>query len=93
MHVGTMVIACLHMAKQLTVRGVPDEVADRLDKISKARGQSMNATINALLAQAAGEDARRRWLERFVTWTADDLAEFEEALAAQRTIDDALWRG
>jgi predicted transcriptional regulator len=81
------------MAKQLTVRGVPDEVADRLDKISKARGQSMNATINALLAQAAGEDARRRWLERFVTWTADDLAEFEEALAAQRTIDDALWRG
>ena len=88
-----MVIACLHMAKQLTVRGVPDEVADRLDKISKARGQSMNATINALLAQAAGEDARRRWLERFVTWTADDLAEFEEALAAQRTIDDALWRG
>lgn len=80
------------MAKQLTVRGVPDEVANRLDKISKARGQSMNATINDLLAQAAGEDARRRWLERFATWTAADLAEFEASLAAQRTIDDALWR-
>lgn len=81
------------MAKQLTVRGVSDEVADRLDKISKARGQSLNATINALLAQAAGEDARRTWLERYVTWTADDLAEFEASLAPQRTIDDALWRG
>ena len=80
------------MAKQLTVRGVPDEVASRLEKISRQRGQSLNATINALLAQAAGEDARRRWLERFVTWTADDLAEFEASLAAQRTIDDALWR-
>ena len=80
------------MAKQLTVRGVPDEVASRLEKISKQRGQSLNATINALLAQAAGEDARRKWLERFVTWTAADLAEFDAALATQRTIDDALWR-
>ncbi|HEY8136011.1 MAG TPA: hypothetical protein VIF08_08240 [Candidatus Limnocylindrales bacterium] len=80
------------MARQLTVRGVPDEVASRLEKISRQRGQSLNATINALLAQAAGEDARRRWLERFVTWTAADLAEFDAALAAQRTIDDALWR-
>jgi hypothetical protein len=92
MHVGIIVIACLHMAKQLTVRGVPDEIVDRLDKISKARGQSMNATINILLAQAAGEDPRRRWLERFVTWTADDLAEFEASLASQRKVDDALWR-
>jgi hypothetical protein len=80
------------MARQLTVRGVPDEIADRLEKISKARGQSLNATINVLLAQAAGEDARRKWLERFATWTAADLAEFEAALAAQRVIDDALWR-
>ena len=80
------------MSKQLTVRGVPDEVAARLEKISKVRGKSMNAMINELLAQAAGEDARRRWLERFVTWTDADLAEFEASLAAQRTIDDDLWR-
>lgn len=80
------------MAKQLTVRGVPDEVASRLEKISKARGQSMNATINALLAQAAGEDARRRHLERYMTWTAQDLAEFEAALSEIRTVDDELWR-
>ena len=80
------------MAKQLTVRGVSDEVADRLNKISKVRGQSLNATVNALLAQAAGEDERRRRLERYVTWTGDDLAEFEASLAAQRTIDDAIWR-
>ena len=80
------------MAKQLTVRGVSDEVADRLAKLSKSRGQSLNTTINILLAQAVGEDERRRRLERYVGWTQADLAEFEEELAAQRTIDDALWR-
>jgi hypothetical protein len=79
------------MSKQLTVRGVSDDVAERLSKLSKSRGQSLNTTINILLAQAVGEDERRRRLERYVGWTASDLAEFEEALAAQRTIDDALW--
>jgi hypothetical protein len=28
---------------------------------------------------------RRRRLARYMTWTAEDLAEFNEALAAQRT--------
>jgi hypothetical protein len=80
------------MSKQLTVRGVSDDVADRLVKLSRSRGQSLNATINILLAQAVGEDERRRRLERYMTWTERDLAEFDEALAAQRTVDDKLWR-
>jgi hypothetical protein len=79
------------MAKQLTVRGVPDDVVDRLEKMSKARGQSMNATINLLLAEAAGQDARRRHLERYMTWSPQDLAEFEAALSEIRTVDDDLW--
>ena len=79
------------MPKQLTVRGVSDEVADRLNKLSTVRGQSLNATVNALLEDAVGANARRRRLERYATWTADDLAQFESSLAVQRTIDDALW--
>ena len=79
------------MSKQLTVRGVPDEVADRLNKLSAVRGQSLNATVNALLEDAVGENARRRRLERYASWTADDLAQFEASLAVQRTIDDAVW--
>ena len=31
------------MPKQLTVRGVPDEVGRRLESLSRARGQSVNA--------------------------------------------------
>ncbi len=80
------------MSKQLTVRGVPDEVGRRLESLSRARGQSVNATVLEILDQAVGAEERRRRLARYTTWKADDLAEFERALAAQRTIDEDLWR-
>jgi hypothetical protein len=80
------------VAKQLTIRGVPDEVADRLDALAKERGQSLNAAVNGILEDAVGVDARLRRLRRYATWSAEDLAEFEEALGAQRVIDDELWR-
>lgn len=80
------------MGKQLTVRGVPDEVVERLEKLSRARGQSVNATVREILGDAVGADERLRRLERYVTWTPDDLAEVIEAVAAQRTVDADLWR-
>ncbi len=80
------------MAKQLTIRGVSEEVGKRLESLSRARGRSVNATVLEILEAAVGPDERRRKLARYATWTAEDLAEFNEALAAQRTIDDPLWR-
>ena len=80
------------MPKQLTVRGVSDELDRRLTKLSRARGQSVNSTALQLLEQAVGIDARRQRLERYATWTAADLKEFEAALADQRVIDDGLWK-
>lgn len=80
------------MAKQLTVRGVPDEVADRLSRLSKGRSRSLNATVVEILASAVGFDQRRERLSRYATWTDDDVAEFDRALAAQRVIDADLWR-
>jgi plasmid stability protein len=80
------------MAKQLTIRGVPDEVGQRLESLSRARGQSVNTTVLEILGAALGVDERRNRLARYVTWTPEDLAEFKEALTAQRTIDDPLWR-
>ena len=80
------------MGKQLTIRGVSDEVGQRLEKLSRARGQSLNTTVLSILESAVGVDERRQRLERYTTWTQEDLEEFNEALAPQRTIDDALWR-
>jgi hypothetical protein len=79
------------MAKQLTIRGVSDEVGQRLEGLSRARGQSVNIVVLEILEGAVGVNERRRSLARYTTWTPDDLAEFNQALAAQRTIDDPLW--
>lgn len=80
------------MAKQLTIRGVSEEVGQRLEKLSRAKGQSLNATVVNILEAAVGVDERRRRLARYTTWTQEDLEEFSAAFAAQRTIDDPLWR-
>lgn len=84
---------CYHayMAKQLTIRGVPDEVAERLAHVSREKGCSLNQTVVDILKQAVGFHERRQRLERYATWTDDDLAAFNAALAEQRVIDDDLW--
>ena len=79
------------MGKQLSIRGVPDEVARRLAQLSRDRGQSLNATVLEVLKRAVDVDERHAYLERYATWTDQDLDEFERALAAQRVIDDELW--
>ncbi len=80
------------MSTQLTIRGVSDATAQRLKRLSREREQSLNATVLEILERALGTEERRRHLERYATWTAADRVEFEEALRAQRTIDDELWR-
>lgn len=80
------------MAKQLTIRGVPDEVGRRLEIISRERQQSINATVVGILESAVGFEQRRARLSRYATWTERDRLEFEGALAQQRSVDDADWR-
>jgi len=80
------------MAKQLTIRGVPDEVASRLDRLSRSRGRSVNATVVDILAVAVDFNERREHLAHYATWTEEDVTEFTKGLAAQRVVDDRLWR-
>ena len=79
------------MARQLTVRGVSDEVSRRLDELSKATGKSVNATVLEVLEHAFDVDARRRRLERYATWSEEEYREFQANLAAQRAIDPEVW--
>ena len=78
--------------RQLTIRNVPDEVGKRLDRLSRDRGESLNTVMLSILTDSVGVDARRTRLERYATWTEDDAAAFDAALAGQRTIDVDLWR-
>jgi plasmid stability protein len=80
------------MPTRMTLRGVPDELASRLRSLAKARGESLNSTLLRILEDAVGMNGRRSRLERYATWTKEDLAEFEEVLGAQRRVEDDLWR-
>jgi hypothetical protein len=80
------------MDRQITVRGVSQDLASRLKKLAGARGESVNATVLRLLRRATGIDERGERLRRYATWSDADLEEFESALKAQRAIDVELWR-
>ena len=80
------------MAKQMTIRGVPEDVVGKLRRLSKRHGRSVNTTVLEILRQAVGSDARRERLARYATWTPEDLAQVEETVASQRVIDESLWR-
>lgn len=80
------------MPRQLTIRNLSDEVVHRLKQLSTEGGLSMNATVVTILERAVDMRARRASLERYVTWTDDDLEEFDTAIADQRVIDAELWR-
>lgn len=78
--------------KQLTVRGVPDELGRRIQEASRASGKSLNATVLELLTTAVGLSDRRAWLERFMTWSPDEVAELDQFSRSQRAIDAKLWK-
>ena len=79
-------------AKQITVRNVTPELDRRLKELSESRGESVNSTILYILRQHLDVNERRKRLARYATWSKRDQAEFQEALGAQRTVDESLWK-
>lgn len=80
------------MARQISIRGVSEELGKRLHRLGRDRGQSVNTVILNILKSAVGISDRRQALTRYTTWTQEDLAEFDDALRDQRTIDEGMWR-
>ena len=55
-------------------------------------GESMNTTILRLLEDAVGTSDRSEFLRSMPKWSDDEADQFDDALKAQRAIDDKLWR-
>ena len=79
-------------SSQLTIRNVDEDLSQRLRAISATAGESLNATVLRILRDAVGVDARRKRFERYMTWTDEDLEEFNAALRAQRVVDEKQWK-
>ncbi len=81
--------------KAVTLRNVPPELADQLEKEAAAAGTSMNKTVIRLLERATGIAGRRRRhhdLDHLAgSWSAEEAHDFERELARQRRVDPELW--
>jgi len=80
--------------KNLTIRNVPDDLADALEREKSRRRGSVNQTVIEVLSQGLGVGTRRsNGIARFAgTWTAEEHRRFEENTASFEDIDDELWR-
>jgi hypothetical protein len=83
-------------AKHLTVRNIPSEVSRALEREKRRRGASLNRTVIELLGQGLGvglSEGRSNGLRRLAgTWSEEQRAEFETAIAAAEDVDTELWR-
>ena len=79
---------------QYTIRNVPTTLDAELRRRALEEGKSLNEVAIEALARGAGisgERSRKRDLSDIVgTWQHDP--EFDEAIAAQDTVDEDLWR-
>lgn len=85
--------------KAITLRNLPGPLARRIEKEAAVSGASLNKTVIRLLLRATGiaeptpGEVRHHDLDHLAgSWSADEAAEFDQALAEQRQIDPELWR-
>ncbi len=80
--------------KTITIRNVPPEVAEALEREKRNRGESLNQTVIELLSQGLGIGAiRSNGLAALAgRWTEEERLQFEEAVAPFEEIDPELWR-
>jgi hypothetical protein len=79
---------------QYTLRKIPNSLDAALRQRARLQGKSLNQVAIEALARDAGlsgERGRQRDLRDIAgTWRADRV--FDQAMAAQDTIDKELWR-
>ena len=85
---------------QLTVRGFDDELSERIRRLAKRDGTSLNQAALKLLRKGAGladpaqkADTVGASLDHLIgSWSDDEAAELDTGLEEFETIDEAAWR-
>jgi plasmid stability protein len=85
------------MMTAITVRNIPQKLQEVIKRRADADGLSLNKTVIRMLEEAAGQRTTTgRELHRDLdhlagTWSDEQAAAFEAALAEQRRVDPELW--
>lgn len=86
--------------KQITLRGIPNEIERMIKKEAETKGLSLNKAFISLLEKTAGTKGKvkkRKSLHHDLdhlcgVWTKREAEEFAKTVRFQRTIDEGLWK-
>lgn len=86
--------------KQITIRGIPEDIARTIEKEAKRKQSSLNKAIISLLEKATGISAKEKKKKTlyhdldhlFGIWTKEEAAIFKKSLELQRKVDEELWK-
>lgn len=80
--------------KTLTIRNVPRELDEALQRERSRRGLSLNQTVIDLLRQRLGVGAgRSNGLARLGgRWSDEEFEQFGNAVASFERVDEEVWR-
>jgi len=82
--------------RYVTIRNLPQEVAEALEREKWQRGKSLNQTAIELLSQALGVARQQGGGNGLAAlaggWTEDQWRSFEESVAPTEQIDEELWQ-
>ena len=82
--------------RHLTIRNLPPEVSEALERKRVRAHTSLNQTVIDLLRHALGvrrQGEGSNGLARFAgTWTKEEHEQFEAAVTVTEQIDEELWR-
>jgi hypothetical protein len=82
----------------ITLRNIPTKLRETIERRAGREGLSLNKTVIHMLEEAAGQrPAAGRELHHDLdhlagTWSAEEAAAFDAALADQRRVDPEIWR-
>lgn len=81
--------------KQITIRGVSNELARALQNEKKRRGTSLNQAVLDLLGQSLGLTSKQydNGLAKLAgTWSSQEFADFEQQTKFFEQVDSEVWK-
>ena len=85
--------------KQLTVRGLDEDIVHELERIAEEEDVSLNQSVRKLLRRGLAHSGNEadgvigNSLNHLIgTWTAEEADKFDRAVADFNVIDESMWK-
>ena len=84
--------------KTITVRGIDDDLANKLKDTSSKEGKSVNQVVLDTLREQLGTKKKKRFAAQyhdldhlFGTWSEEEFQRIQGKIDSERKIDEELW--